>query len=169
MGKIDPHTCMVCGTKFQLIDRERYVARADRSNVATAFFGEEPALYDVFDCPICGCQNAVNPRKRKLTPHEYEDAVPTCCCLDPIEEMRVPEWPRFEDGSPVLFGDEVLDLSDHGFVVHYVRFADDGSVVLSSGHGYGVYTRGTAVRPTPEQMADYYRKWPEDRRARDGR
>lgn len=77
-------------------------------------------------------------------------------------KTAIPAWPRFEDGELVRFGDEVLDMSNHGFVVHSVHFYEWG-VVLSSGHGYGVRTRGTAVRPTPDQMADYYAKWPKEK------
>lgn len=73
-------------------------------------------------------------------------------------KTAIPEWPRFEDGEPVRFGDEVLDMSNHGFVVHSFTFYE-GSVILSSGHGYGVRTRGIAVRPTSDQMRDYYAKW----------
>lgn len=85
----------------------------------------------------------------------------------------IPDWPRFEDGSLVTFGDEVLARSGKGFVAHCVHFYDGSygtaeGAVIGSGHGYGVKVDGPVTRPTEEQMADYYRKWPEEKEGRDG-
>lgn len=159
-------TCASCGTEFQLAWCERYVVRDKLHGVATG----EPRLYDAFDCPTCGCQNVVNERRRRLTIEETGSVLPMprMCCLDPSLESRVPEWPRFEDGDPVLFGDRVLDSHGHGFVAHSVSFSDDGWAVISSGHGYSVRVKGHAVRPTDGQMADYLSKWPGDSGVRNG-
>lgn len=152
------HTCEACGCEFALIYEKRYTVRDEMTGGIMAALGseDEPLMWDAFDCPHCGCQNRVIVRKRTVGER-----------VETPEE--VPTWPRFEDGKSVQFGDEVLDTNGHGFVVHSVRFDNDGDVVLSSWHGYGVCTKETVARPTPHQMKDYYAKWPMEREARDGR
>ena len=136
-------TCEVCGREFALMHENRYTARNSEVSALYATFANVPesTLWDAFDCPYCGCQNRVAERKREVLTVRAET------------QEEVPTWPRFEDGRPVLFGDEALDLNGQGFVVHVIHFDDDGGVTLSSGHGYGVRTRGAVVRPTPDQMA----------------
>ncbi len=42
---------------------KRYTARGSvTTGLAAAFSGEEPKLYDAFDCPECGCQIIMQPR-----------------------------------------------------------------------------------------------------------
>ena len=83
----------------------------------------------------------------------------------PIPEGIKPPygWPTFEDGTPIKEWDEVLDQHGHGFVAHNFHYYGKRWTV-SSGHGYGV-TPDTGVfkRPTKEQMAYYYKKWPSER------
>lgn len=61
-------TCKVCGRDFPLIEEEHYVARGNEpGGISKALSGEETSLYDVIDCPHCGCQNTLQPRKRIYT------------------------------------------------------------------------------------------------------
>lgn len=54
--------CKVCGIKFRPTTWRRYTA-----GVAAVFGGtEKPIVYDVFDCPSCGCQIIVNERLRRV-------------------------------------------------------------------------------------------------------
>lgn len=94
------YTCDVCGRDFPLIAEERYTVRgAERSGLATAISFEEADRYDAFDCPHCGCQNAVNKRLRELGSEDADrcEDCPTCdheeCGCH--EEGRTSE----EDGS----------------------------------------------------------------------
>ena len=75
-------------------------------------------------------------------------------------------WPTFEDGTPIKEWDEVLDNRGHGFVAH--NFSHYGKWwTVSSGHGYGVMSDTSVFkRPTKEQMAEYYKKWPKDKKER---
>ena len=73
-------------------------------------------------------------------------------------------WPVFEDGTPIKEWDEVLDQYGHGFVAHSFHHYDDKWWCVASGHGYAVRSSpGVFKRPTKEQMADYYKKWPDER------
>lgn len=49
--------CGVCGFKFRLEKENRYLARKSTSMVAN--LSERPVVFEMFDCPNCGCQNAV--------------------------------------------------------------------------------------------------------------
>lgn len=72
-------------------------------------------------------------------------------------------WPTFEDGTPIKEGDKVLDQYGHGFVVHSFCHYENWWVV-SSGHGYSTRSAtGVFKRPTKDQMAEYYKKWPSER------
>ena len=57
--------CKVCGTEFPAIEERHYIAR-DNS------LGNVPkeAIYDAYDCPMCGCQVVAQERKRILEPEE---------------------------------------------------------------------------------------------------
>lgn len=60
-------TCSVCNRDFALIVEEHYVAREPgRTGLSAIAGGEEPKLWDAFDCPYCGCQNRVHPRARMV-------------------------------------------------------------------------------------------------------
>ena len=49
--------CKACGFKFRLEKENRYLVRKGTS-VAEALT-ERPIIIEMFDCPQCGCQNAV--------------------------------------------------------------------------------------------------------------
>lgn len=49
--------CRVCGFKFRLEKEKRYLARKSASLIGN--FTEKPTIFEMFDCPQCGCQNAV--------------------------------------------------------------------------------------------------------------
>ena len=80
-------------------------------------------------------------------------------------EIRSPYgWPVFEDGTPVRQGDEVLDRNGAGFIAHIFSFNDGWNI--GSGHGYGTSNaKGIFKRPTKAQMAEYYKKWPTEKKA----
>ena len=55
--------CKVCGRDFAIFPERHYVCRDfGRTGLKEAFFGKERTQYDAFDCPLCGCQNAVQVR-----------------------------------------------------------------------------------------------------------
>lgn len=60
-------TCKVCGRDFPLLAEEHYIARnPDREGgqIGVIIAGkDEPAIFDAFDCPHCGCQNVMQERK----------------------------------------------------------------------------------------------------------
>lgn len=71
--KIDPlhvyalYKCNVCGNEFELNIDNHYVAKDDGvTGISTVVKKEEEKLYDTYDCPICGCQNLIQNRKRRL-------------------------------------------------------------------------------------------------------
>ena len=67
--------CGICGTEFPAI-RERHYTSRDlmKTGVVAAFQStDEPALYDSFDCPNCGCQVIAQPRKREWYETSCED------------------------------------------------------------------------------------------------
>ena len=45
------------------------------------------------------------------------------------------EWPRFEDGEPVEFGDEGLDIRGNARSVNGIKFTQSGFVFISDGMG----------------------------------
>ena len=67
--------CPVCGTEYPAIHERHYVSRdlSKTGLVAAIASTDEPALYDTYDCPHCGCQNVAQPRKRDFVPYEYSD------------------------------------------------------------------------------------------------
>ena len=59
--------CKVCGCKFNPVKQSHYIARDNEkasSLIATLSSDAESTLYDVFDCPQCGCQIVAQARKR---------------------------------------------------------------------------------------------------------
>ena len=68
--------CKVCGTNFELKVDNHYIARDGmviRTGISSLVgsSNEESKLYDTFDCPVCGCQNVVQERKRIATSRLY--------------------------------------------------------------------------------------------------
>lgn len=59
------YKCKICNNEFKLKKEERYTAM-DNAKTGIAVLGNhtEENIYDAFDCPVCGCQNIVNTRKR---------------------------------------------------------------------------------------------------------
>lgn len=49
--------CRACGFKFRLEKENRYLAKKSVSLVESS--SEKPTIFEVFDCPNCGCQNIV--------------------------------------------------------------------------------------------------------------
>lgn len=58
--------CKICGCKFNAVEERHYISRDNGKSGLAVAFGSEPEekLYDTFDCPSCGCQIAVQERKR---------------------------------------------------------------------------------------------------------
>lgn len=50
--------CKVCGKRFKPIASKRYFVQ--EKIVGLQRLTEAPNIYECFDCPHCGCQNAVN-------------------------------------------------------------------------------------------------------------
>ena len=62
--------CNICGNEYPALRKNHYVSRdATKTGVAAALSAhDEPILYDCFDCPVCGCQNIAQNRKRVYIP-----------------------------------------------------------------------------------------------------
>lgn len=60
--------CSVCGFEFLLDLEKHYISRdeTDYGFLTTITTTEEPCIYDTVDCPLCGCQNILQKRKRKM-------------------------------------------------------------------------------------------------------
>lgn len=67
--------CTVCGTEFMPVKKQHYVSRdLTRTGMVTVIAAtDEPALYDSFDCPMCGCQVIAQTRKRVYVPVSDEE------------------------------------------------------------------------------------------------
>lgn len=64
-------TCNVCGAEFPLGREDHYIVRDEgTTGLALVVGGPEETLYDAFDCPLCGCQNVMQERKRSYTRKE---------------------------------------------------------------------------------------------------
>lgn len=58
--------CKVCEYEFDAIKSGHYIAGGEGKSGLTAIGDSgETKIYDVFDCPVCGCQAVVQERKRK--------------------------------------------------------------------------------------------------------
>lgn len=68
--------CSICGADIQLTKETHYIARDNGKTGLTSAFtqNDEEQLYDAFDCPNCGCQLIIQPRKRvyDLCEEEHE-------------------------------------------------------------------------------------------------
>lgn len=49
--------CKACGFKFRLEKENRYLAKVSTS--PSGILAAKPTIFEMFDCPNCGCQNAV--------------------------------------------------------------------------------------------------------------
>ena len=110
-------TCKVCGRDFALIKEEHYVASDNaKTGVMGAIGGTEPNIYDVFDCPHCGCQNIMQTRKRPHFPNvlsvgEGETEEETWACSDcKYENLDADEEP--------------CDSCKHKYTSHYEKKED---------------------------------------------
>lgn len=57
--------CKICGYEFTPVIDKHYIARDNGEfGISTAFKRIEGNIYDVFDCPACGCQIIAQERKR---------------------------------------------------------------------------------------------------------
>lgn len=58
--------CNVCGKEFEPVFDKHYVARDDGETGLVVALASKPEnkLYDVFNCPHCGCQAIAQERKR---------------------------------------------------------------------------------------------------------
>lgn len=52
--------CKACGFKFRLEKENRYLSKVVGS------LSEKPTIFEMFDCPRCGCQNAVGIYERQI-------------------------------------------------------------------------------------------------------
>lgn len=79
-------TCVACGRDFPLIFEAHYISKdPGKTGLSALAGGDEPALYDTFDCPHCGCQNRIQKRNRV---YSEED----CPCPD--EDDPVCPYPK---------------------------------------------------------------------------
>ena len=53
--------CKVCGKRLKMDSEKRYEVVKIPHSLNTLF--EAPIVFECFDCPRCGCQNAVNVRE----------------------------------------------------------------------------------------------------------
>lgn len=82
-------TCCACGRDFPLIAEEHYVSKEPAlTGLSAVAGGREPSLWDSFDCPHCGCQNAIQRRNRLVDifgrdlPFEEDNEEEACCGSD---------------------------------------------------------------------------------------
>lgn len=68
--------CKICGAEFPATLAGHYVSRdsTEVGLVAALKSSDEPALYDTFDCPNCGCQVLAQTRKRVHREYDLEEA-----------------------------------------------------------------------------------------------
>lgn len=67
VNKNDPKMrCKICGVNFVLDKSSKYVVMDDY----VPFSFSERKMFEAFDCPVCGCQNIVNERKRSVNERE---------------------------------------------------------------------------------------------------
>ena len=103
--------CRVCGKEFELSVTKHYISRdeeVERCGIASIVGNnteKEVKLYDTFDCPICGCQNVVQERKRSFVEkndfaiiEEDEEEV-----ITPLEKLKDWSKPELKE-LPSCFG-----------------------------------------------------------------
>ena len=85
------YKCKICNNEFKLKKEERYIV-IDNVETGLAVLGKhtQENIYDAFDCPVCGCQNVVNTRKRM-----YLEKV---LCVDEEDEEEDEELEIEHDG-----------------------------------------------------------------------
>lgn len=49
--------CKACGFKFRLEKENRYLVKKPATLIGNP--SVKPTIFEMFDCPQCGCQNAV--------------------------------------------------------------------------------------------------------------
>lgn len=66
--------CSVCGDELELTLERHYISRdSGVTGISVIVRNEEATLYDTFDCPVCGCQNIAQERKRCLIEEKYTE------------------------------------------------------------------------------------------------
>ena len=67
--------CTICDHEFHPEKKQHYISRdlAKTGMVTVIAATDEPALYDSFDCPRCGCQVNAQTRKRVYIPVSDEE------------------------------------------------------------------------------------------------
>ena len=72
--------CTVCGKRFNPKKTQRYEVspETDVGILESLFKSETTKIIECFDCPRCGCQNAVNTRIPKLPDKSYDDGDTEC-------------------------------------------------------------------------------------------
>ena len=89
--------CKVCGTNFELkvdnhyITRDEVVIRTGISSIVGSNNEIESKLYDTFDCPVCGCQNVMQERKRIAISRLYH-ADGVVIASNDNEEITTESW-----------------------------------------------------------------------------
>lgn len=107
-------TCKVCGRDFPLISEEHYTARnldKEGGQIGLVIAGkEEPAIFDAFDCPHCGCQNVMQERKRSVDSEPEVDNSETwsdgTCCMCKYSDRDADEYPCNECSHNFVSGFE---------------------------------------------------------------
>lgn len=56
--------CKACGFKFRLEKENRYLAKESTSPIGN--LAAKPTIFEMFDCPNCGCQNNVGTYEQPL-------------------------------------------------------------------------------------------------------
>lgn len=72
------------------------------------------------------------------------------------------EWPRFEDGALVMFGDEVHHEDVDGFAAYKVSFYADGCVVVEDDDGNAVVSHDGVFDRPKQTERDSWEKLDED-------
>ena len=55
--------CKICGRDFAMLPERHYVCRDfGQKGLKEVFSAKGKMQFDAFDCPLCGCQNAVQVR-----------------------------------------------------------------------------------------------------------
>ena len=57
--------CKVCGKRFKLQADKRYEVAVRKEGLADVLLGKM-TIFECFDCPKCGCQNAMNVREKTI-------------------------------------------------------------------------------------------------------
>lgn len=137
--------CPICGNEFEVqtpddiygrknaIYRKpntsfHYISRdEEETGIAAAFKSKiEPSLYDCVDCPECGCQLVIQPRKRAYSEPEVKTD------QELLEEMDISEIAKFFGVSETLVQD-ILDVKKDGVGYIFCRNDKAGRVSFLQG------------------------------------